>query len=62
MDDPGSVLPLALIIGAPPGTKGQLLVVEAFLGRDSPIYYQELFMPPNPRQLHLASDGKDPGV
>jgi GntR family transcriptional regulator len=49
-------------IGALRGMKGQLLVVEAFAGRDGPIYYQELFIPPNPRRLHLASDGKDPGV
>lgn len=49
-------------IGAPRGTKGQLLQVEAFVGRDSPIYYQELFIPPNRRRLHLASDGRDAGV
>ena len=49
-------------IGIRPGTIGQLLEVAAFVGRESPIYYQELYIPPNRRRLHLASDGKDPGV
>jgi DNA-binding GntR family transcriptional regulator len=43
-------------------TSGQLLEVAAFSGRTSPIYYQELFIPPNKRRLHLAVDGKDRGV
>jgi DNA-binding GntR family transcriptional regulator len=49
-------------IGVPQGTIGQLLEVAAFIGRDSPIYYQELYIPPNRRRLHLASDGKDPDM
>jgi DNA-binding GntR family transcriptional regulator len=42
--------------------RGQLLEVAAFVGRDSPIYYQELYIPPNKRRLHLAPDGRDPGL
>jgi DNA-binding GntR family transcriptional regulator len=49
-------------IGVQDGSCGQLLEVGAFVGRDSPIYYQELFIPPNRRRLHLAGDGKDPGL
>lgn len=44
------------------GTVGQLLEVAAFVGSDSPIYYQELLIPPNQRRLHLVGDGKDPGI
>jgi DNA-binding GntR family transcriptional regulator len=50
------------VIGARRDTVGQLLEAAAFVGRDSPIYYQELFIPPNRRRLHLAGDGKDPGI
>lgn len=53
---------IADAIGTRRGTAGQRLDVRAFVGRDSPIYYQELFIPPNPRTLHLASDGRDPGL
>lgn len=49
-------------IGVQAGSSGQLLEVGAFVGRDSPIYCQELFIPPNRRRLHLAGDGKDPGL
>lgn len=49
-------------IKIPTKTQGQLLEIEAFLGRDNPIYYQELYIPPNRRRLHIASDGKDPGI
>lgn len=49
-------------IGVKRGTRGQFLEVSAFAGRDSPIYYQELWIPPNGRRLHLAVDDKDPGL
>jgi GntR family transcriptional regulator len=49
-------------IGVDCGTAGQLLEVAAFVGRNSPIYYQELFIPPNQRRLHLVGDGKDRGI
>lgn len=48
-------------IGVRRATVGQQLQVFAFVGRQSPIYYQDLFIPPNTRTLHLASDGRDPG-
>ena len=38
------------------GARGSLLEVRAFLGGNSPIYYQELFIPPNERRLQLAGD------
>lgn len=44
------------------GTRGQLLEISAYVGRDQPIYYQELFIPPNRRRLHLAADGRDAGL
>lgn len=46
-------------IGVRNGTVGQQLDIEAFVGHGSPIYYQELFIPPNERVLHLARDGRD---
>ena len=49
-------------LGVRAGSSGQLLEVSAFVGRDSPIYYQELYIPPNARRLHLASDGRDAGL
>jgi GntR family transcriptional regulator len=49
-------------IGVRRGSRGQLLEVSAFVGHRSPVYYQELFIPPNRRRLHLAGDGKDPGL
>jgi len=44
------------------GTRGLLLELSAFAGRDSPLYYQELHIPPNRRRLHLPADGRDPGL
>lgn len=38
------------------GTSATLLEVRAFLSGDSPIYYQELYIPPNKRRLRLAGD------
>jgi GntR family transcriptional regulator len=49
-------------IGVKPGTQGELLEIAGFAGRDSPIYYQDLYIPPNRRRLHLAADGKDQGL
>ena len=49
------------------GKRGQLLEISAFVGRDSPIYYQELYIPENSRRLELTLDGRqsefaaDPG-
>jgi GntR family transcriptional regulator len=49
-------------IGVKRSTQGELLEIAGFAGRDAPIYYQELYVPPNRRRLHLAADGKDPGL
>lgn len=43
------------------GTQGQLLEISAYVGRASPVYYQELHIPPNTCRLYLAADGADPG-
>ena len=48
-------------IGVRRGTRGQVLEISAHVGRDQPIYYQELYIPPNRRRLHLAADGRDAG-
>ncbi len=39
-----------------PQSRASLLEVEAFLGSQSPIYYQELYIPPTQRRLRLAGD------
>jgi DNA-binding GntR family transcriptional regulator len=49
-------------IGARRGARGQRLEISAFVGRDQPIYYQELYIPPNRRRLHLAADGRESGA
>lgn len=49
-------------LGVKRGTRGQLLQISAFGGRGAPVYYQELYIPPNRRRLHLAADGNDPGM
>lgn len=49
-------------IGVPLKTPGQRLSIYAYVGRDSAIYYQELFIPPNTRTLHFPSDGRDRGL
>lgn len=33
----------------------------AFLGDADPIYYQQIFIPPNERELHVVSDSRAPG-
>ncbi len=40
----------------------QRLEVQAFLGNASPIYFQELLIPPTPRRLHLAASGRDAAI
>lgn len=47
---------VAKAIGLKRGTHGSLLEVRAYLNGDSPIYYQELYIPPNNRRLHLAGE------
>lgn len=38
------------------------LDIEAFAGRESPLYFQTLWIPPNGRRLHLPGDGRDQGL
>jgi DNA-binding GntR family transcriptional regulator len=33
----------------------------AFLGNGDPVYYQQIFIPPNERELHVVSDSRAPG-
>jgi len=49
-------------IGVSPKAQGQRLSIYAYVGRDSAIYYQELFIPSNTRTLHFPSDGRDRGL
>jgi GntR family transcriptional regulator len=49
-------------LGVRQRSAGELLEIRAFVGRDSPIYFQELYIPPNRRRLHLPGDGKDRGI
>ena len=44
------------------GTIGQLIEVCGFAGLKDPIYYQEFFIPPNRRRLHMVSDGRASGL
>lgn len=50
------------VIGVKRAASGQLLEISACVGRDSPIYYQELYIPANSRRLHLAADDRDAGL
>jgi len=46
-------------LGVPAGTVGQKLMIFAYLGRDNPIYYQELLIPPHNRIHHLSAEGRE---
>ncbi len=48
-------------IDVPAGTAGLYLQVTASAGRDNPVYFQELFIPPTERLLHI-SDLAEAGV
>jgi DNA-binding GntR family transcriptional regulator len=44
---------------------GELCMVieaRAFFGSQDPAYYQRITIPPNSRQLHIVTDGRDPGL
>lgn len=47
---------IAKATGLGRGARGSLLEVRAFLGGNSPIYYQELYIPPNRHRLQLSGD------
>jgi len=44
------------------GTTGQRVEVYAFAGSNDALYYQEFFIPPNRRRLHIVSDGRAAGL
>jgi DNA-binding GntR family transcriptional regulator len=46
-------------LAVPAGTLGQKLSIFAYLGRESPIYYQELLIPPHSRIHHLSAEGRE---
>jgi len=47
------------LISVPAETMVQKLSIFAYLGRESPIYYQELLIPPNGRIHHLSVEGRE---
>ncbi|MCD0504650.1 GntR family transcriptional regulator [Bordetella petrii] len=53
--------PVCRSLGVRAGTVGQQLTIQAYVGRNSPIYYQVLAIPANNRVLHLISDGREQG-
>jgi DNA-binding GntR family transcriptional regulator len=48
-------------IGVRRATRGMLLELSAHVGRDSPVYHQELSVPPGRRRMHLAAGPREPG-
>jgi GntR family transcriptional regulator len=49
------------IVGAGERTMCMDIEAKAFFGRSDPAYYQRLVVPPNSRQLHIVTDGQEPG-
>lgn len=47
--------PICRAIGVEPGTCGMLIEATAYAGGGSPLYYQELYIPPNRRSLYIES-------
>jgi DNA-binding GntR family transcriptional regulator len=57
----------------PPAAVGEMLGIRgrhtclairavAFLGEADPVYYQQIFIPPNARELHVVTDSRSPGI
>lgn len=58
----GSAPPaVAETIGIGPNDSCMSLRAVAFLGETDPIYYQEIFIPPTDRELHIMSDSRATG-
>jgi GntR family transcriptional regulator len=51
---------IAAAIGVPEGTVGMMLEIVASAGPTNPVYYQELFIPPNARKLYISDTGTLP--
>lgn len=49
-------------IGVRGGTSVTRLDSFGFAGKENPLYYQENYIPPNARRLHVAADGRDAGL
>ena len=47
-------------IHLPEDTVGAVYSVVAGCGKNSPVYYQEIFIPPNPRKLHISDSSNIP--
>lgn len=53
---------VAEVIEVRPGTSCISLRAIAYLGEGDPIYYQQIYIPPNERELHIISDGRAAGI
>ena len=49
-------------IGVRGGTSVTRMDSFGFAGKENPLYYQENYIPPNTRRLHVATDGRDGGL
>jgi GntR family transcriptional regulator len=47
-------------IRIPDNSIGAIYSVVAGCGKNSPVYYQEIFIPPNPRKLHISDSSNIP--
>lgn len=47
-------------INVPEDTVGAIYGVVAGCGKNHPVYYQEIFIPPNPRKLHISDSSNIP--
>ncbi|GAP37826.1 GntR family transcriptional regulator [Piscinibacter sakaiensis] len=53
---------VADLIGVRPGAPCLSLRALAYLGEGDPIYYQQIFIPPNERELHVIADARATGL
>ncbi len=53
--------PIAEALGIKPRQLCIALRAVAFLGNGDPVYYQQIFIPPNERELHVVSDSRAAG-
>lgn len=53
---------VARLVGVKRGTTGNHLEAFAWSAGGTPLYFQEFFIPPHDRRMHLATSGRDPGL
>jgi GntR family transcriptional regulator len=53
---------ISSVLGVKKGSRANRLDIYGFAGKENPLYYQELYIPPNRRRLQLPGDGRDPGI